>query len=97
MKQSYFRVVGEEPILPTHHRSVFINTTHVSAIVDGDRCVTIHLGAASITLSSLNPIRHARDLISAITNNDEIADTIFFAVERGWDEQRAFPTSVQGA
>lgn len=97
MKQSYLRVVGEEPTLPTHHRSVFINTAHVTAIVDGNKCVTIHLGATSLTLSSLNPIRHARDLINAITSNDEFADTVFFVVERDRDEQRAFPTSTEGA
>jgi hypothetical protein len=80
-KCSYIRIVGDEPSITEHHRSAFVSIASITAIIDGDRCVTIHTIAGVHTLTSANPTRHARDLIRAIaaaTDTDDFPETVFF-------------------
>jgi hypothetical protein len=94
---TFVRVVGDDTKNADFVRSAFINPALVSAVIDGDRCVTIHVGATSVTLATLNPPRHARDLIDIITNHRELPDTIIFSVDADRDEQRASRTVGQQA
>ncbi len=83
-KCSYIRIVSDEPVSPEHVRSMFIAVASITAIVDGNGCVTIHTTAGAHTLTSNNPARHARDLINAIaavTDTDNFPETVFFTPE----------------